>query len=269
MANKKQKKKDQQVRSAFKALDKLYGSMPDTVGCLEYINKPESEGGCAGRCCRHLNPHVFHVEFLHTWKHVLQNWTWDRIINLVERAIRNYLSTRPTKGCIFWDPDSKLCQQHLTRPWNCRVYSITPDEEMKPRIEKLKILYQNRVDAVIFDQCRLPKTVDGTEVTTEMTSKWWKQLVDIEKSLGVKDTDIKKNTTYMTYHDHLLLHVMPDYVMKQLGILKLHGEGFEKETAIKGIMDGFRKRLEKEGLIHVDPAPSAEAVDVQKTPSNS
>ena len=244
-------KKDKQILDAFSRLEKLYSGIPDTQGCMEHINKPKEEGGCGGWCCQFQNPAVVQVEWLHTWKYVLKNFTFEQIMHLIERAIRTYLSSRPTKGCIFFDKESKLCTIHEVRPFNCRIYGITPEEEIKPRIERLKILYKGRVDAVVRDQCNLVSTVDGKKVTTEMTSSWWSKLIEIEKSIGIKGKDINDSGsgTYMTYHDHLLIHIMPDFVMKQLGILRLHGENHEKETAIKGIIDGFRKKLASQGLV--------------------
>jgi Fe-S-cluster containining protein len=244
--DKNENKRDKLVQSAFKQLEKFYATIPDTEGCMANISKPTSEGGCGGWCCMHQNPHVTQVEFLYTWKYVLKNWDFGQITALIEAAIRNYLSSRLTKGCIFFDRESKMCKIHEVRPFNCRIYGITPEEEIKPRIERLRILAKGQIDAVVKDQCPLVKTVDGTVVTEKHTADWWKKLVEIEKSIGIKASQIndKGSGTYMTYHDHLLLHVTPDTVLKQLQILKAHGENYEKETAIKGIMDGFRKKIE-------------------------
>ncbi len=239
------KNKDKSVNRAFQQLEQVYKSIPDTKGCMEHINMPRDQGGCGGWCCLHQNPHVLHIEFLNTWKSVLRSWDWEDVVNLIERAIRSYLSVKPTKGCIFFDKESKLCTIHKTRPFNCRVYGITPEEEMKPRIERLKILYKNRIDAVVKDQCNLVSTTDGTVVTTDMTAKWWKQMVEVEELAGTKKKDIhdRGDGSYMTFHDHILIHVCPDVVMKQLQILRMHGEIQEKETAILGIMAGFKKKI--------------------------
>jgi len=259
MAN---KKRDKQVNRAFSQLNALYNSLPDTKGCMENIDKPQSEGGCGGWCCQIQNPHVLYVEFLNSWHYILKNWEWHKVANLIEASLRNYLSKRATKGCVFFDMEKKLCSQHKTRPLACRVYGIEPEEEFKPKFERLKVLYQNEPTADIRDQCGLVSTVDGTKVTRKMTQDWWNKLVEIEKEMGVKKAHINDKTggTYHTYHDHVLLHVMPDVVMKQVQILRLHGKDEEKEIAIHGIMEGFRKKLQAAYGVdeeEVGPSPSA------------
>lgn len=240
------KNKDKSVNQAFNQLRKVYATIPDTKGCMEHINLPREQGGCAGWCCVHQNPHVLHIEFLNTWRDIIKNWDWQDIVSLIERAMRNYLSSKPTKGCIFFNKESKLCTIHETRPFNCRLYGITPEEEMKPRIERLRVLYKNRIDAVVKDQCGLVTTVDGKQVTTAMTAKWWKQMLEVEELAGTKKKDIhdRGDGSYMTFHDHILIHVCPDVIMKQLEILRQHGETAEKEIAIKGIIEGFKKKIE-------------------------
>jgi Fe-S-cluster containining protein len=270
-------KRDKQVNRAFAQLNTLYNSLPDTKGCMENINKPQAEGGCGGWCCQIQNPHVLYVEFLNTWKHILKSWEWQKVANLIESALRNYLSKRATKGCVFFDMEKKLCSQHTTRPLACRVYGIEPEDEFKPKFEKLKVLYANNPEADIRPQCPLVSTVNGTKVTKKMTQDWWDKLVEIEKGLGVKKAQINDKTggTYHTYHDHILLHVVPDVVMKQVQILRLHGKDDEKETAIQGIMEGFRKKLKAAYGVADDavegPAPSAKPPEpvIKKNPKAS
>jgi Fe-S-cluster containining protein len=239
-------KKEKQLQKAFNALEKVYKEIPETEGCLKYTALPKEQGGCGGHCCQYINPHVMKVEFLRSWTTVLRTWDWEEICALIERAIRNYLSSYVTKSCIFWNKDTKLCMQHRTRPLQCYLYGITPDEEMKPRIERLRILYKDQPGAVFKDQCNLVTTVDGRKVTTKMTDDWHKQTMEIEESIGIKKKDIhdKEGGTYLTFHDHLLLHICPSKVMKQLQILRFHGNNTEKEIAIKGIIDGFRNKIQ-------------------------
>jgi len=248
---KKQTKREKQISRGFAAINAVYRELPDTQGCMEHINKRTEQGGCGGWCCRLQNPHVLFVEFLNTWEYILKKWEWQSIHDLIERAIRNYLSQSVIKGCIFWDQNTKLCGCHTVRPYNCRIYGIVPEEEIKPRIEQLRVLYQDPNGHFIKDQCSLVSTVDGKPVTTSMTNNWWKKMTEAEESIGIKKRDIhaeNSSGSYMTYHDHLLIHILPDFVMKQLQILRVHGNMEEKETAIRGIMEGFKSRLSQEGV---------------------
>ena len=240
------KKKNKKLEKAHTKLSVLYRQIPETEGCMKWLNKTKEEGGCGAWCCKIQNPQVLSVEFFNSWKHVLENWEGDKIADLIEAAMRNYLTSRVTKGCIFHDKEDGTCMQHQQRPYNCRIYGITPEEEFKPRYERLKVLYQDDLNVIIRDQCDKVSTVDKVEVTTKMSDKWWVEACEIEESIGVKKEDIhdREGGTYLTFHDHLLLHVVPNNLMAQLTHMKLHGNDFEKDLAIKGLMKGFRKVFE-------------------------
>lgn len=231
-------------KKAFIKLNQLYSKIPETEGCIKNLNLPKEES-CNGWCCCFQNPQLLYVEFLNTWNYVLNNWSLDEIAGLIESAINNYLTDIVSKSCIFWDRETKLCKQHETRPYNCRIYSITPEEEFKPRYERLKVLHQGKFGAVIRDQCDLVSTKDGSEVTTQMTDDWWNELVEVEKFIGIKPNEINDDMggTYRTYHDHLLLHICPDSVLERLQDLRLYGTPLEKKAAVKGLMAHFEKKL--------------------------
>ncbi len=237
--------KSKKIERAIIALEKLYKEIPETKGCLECIEKDKSEGGCGAWCCSKQNAQVLYCEFIRTWKYILDYWSSEQIADLIEVAMENYVSSLPTKGCIFWDKETKLCKQHKSRCYNCFLYGITPEEEFRPRYKKLKAFYKDNPLAVIKDQCKLISTINGKEITKSRTTVWWKRLIEIERSLGIKKKDIsdKPGGSYLTYHDHLLLQVCSDVIMQQLQMLRVYATDIEKYVAIKGIMDGFRKKM--------------------------
>ena len=177
--------KEKAYKKAFVAVEKLYEEIPDTRGCMEHINKDPSCGGCGGNCCKFQNPQLLYIEFMRTWKYVLDTFSKEQQVELIEKVLKNYLSNVPTKGCIFWNKETKLCGQHKTRPLACYLYGITPDEEFAPKYERLKQYYANDPAAVIMDQCKLVSTIDGRKLTMKDTDGWWHRLVNIEKSIGI------------------------------------------------------------------------------------
>lgn len=233
------------VSEYFLKLEKLYNKIPGTKGCLESISKPKKDGGCGGWCCEFQNPQVLYVEFLYAWKHILNEWNVDNIIELIERSIRSYLSEMPTKGCVFFNKENKTCTVHSKRPYNCRIYGITPEEEFKPRYERLKVLYQDHPFAVIRDQCDLVKTENGEKVTIEDTTNWWEEIVEIEKNMGIKEEEINDDDggSYRTFHDHILLQICGDDIMEKLQNLRINGKFHEKEIAVKNLMVVFRNSI--------------------------
>lgn len=195
--------------------------------------------------CKFQNPQVLSIEWKNTWSHVLKEWSIDEIIDVVEKAVRNYLTDVPTKGCIFWNEDTKMCKVHETRPYNCRIYGITPEEEFKPRYERLKKMYEGNILAVVRDQCDLVSTESGDPVTIEQSTRWWTEAVSAERASGTPMGRINDEPggLYLTYHDHLLLQIMSNSIMGELQALRQGGEREQKEIYIRTMINGLRKKL--------------------------
>ena len=230
---KKKSLKNPKVKENLQALRRLYKDIPDTVGCMENINK---EGGCGAWCCLLQCPPFLYIEFLNVWNHILNNWSTEKILDLIEKCIRTHISKKITKGCVLWDPETKLCLAHQQRPFNCRIYSITPDHEIKPRLEKFRKLYEKFPEVIIKDQCNLVKTADGSVV--ESTDQWWRNITNCEERIGIPASMIRnvEDGSYLLFHDHLLLHTCSDKALEMLP---------KTEAEIKPYMDNLRKNIQK------------------------
>lgn len=224
-----------------KLLKWIYGKIPETKGCMEHISKPESEGGCGAWCCREQNPQVLYVEFLNAWHHVTHTWKKAAFLDLMERALRAYLFNEHRRGCIFWDRESKMCSIHEQRPFNCRVYGITPEEEFKPRYERLRVIYPD-----LREQCNLVSTVSGQPVTKKDIDDWWKLVNNAEKAIGVNPKKIHDGFqgTYRTFYEHVLLETMGEEGMQMLSDTRAVGSDEEKEAILQKALDGLRRILD-------------------------
>jgi len=138
----------------------------------------------------------------------------------------NYIKGLTTKGCIFFDTEKYTCKIHNYRPLSCFLYGITPDEEFKPRFEKIKKEYKGVLGAIVKEQCNLIKTKDDKPVTMDDTNKWFEELNEIEKIFGIERHKISDGPggSYRTFHDHILLFMVPDSIMKELQDLRMTGE---------------------------------------------
>jgi len=221
------------LENCKKLLDYIYKQIPDTKGCMENIDK---EGGCGAWCCAFQNPQVLYSEFLLTWDYIVKNWTDERISKLIERSLENYFTDRTSKGCVFWDRDTRKCSQHETRPFNCRIYGITPEEEWKPRYERLKILYPDT-----REQCGLVSTEDDSEVTKKNIDKWWSELKGAEHSIGIDKDLINDNPTgsYRTYHDHVLLHFLGEDGLYTISDIREFGSDEEKKKCTAQLLSAY------------------------------
>lgn len=233
------------IKESSARLETLYNRIPDTKGCMDHIDKSEADGGCGAWCCKTQNPQVLYSEFLNTWSMITSTWEDSKIESLVEKCLRRYLFSDKYKGCSFLDTDTNKCSQHSTRPFNCRTYGIIPEEEFKPRYERLKVLYPDS-----RNQCNLVSTVNGEAVTKRDMDSWWLEMNAIEMSLGIKKdlvTDAPGGS-YRTYHDHILIHLLGEKGMQDLSELREKGEDKWKNFAIKNILIAMKKFRIKEKM---------------------
>jgi len=243
--------KNEKTKKAFLKLQDIYSTIPETKGCLEHIKKMEivkQEGGddqgyyCGGWCCQIQTPQLLYSEFLLLWDFVSKNWDDEELCDLFEKCMRNAINDLPSKGCVFFDEKESKCKVHGVRPYNCRIYGITPDEEFNPRYERLKKEYQTILGAVIKPQCELVSTIDDSEITTKNTDDWWNEIAAVERMLGIpmdRVTD-EMGGTYRSTHDHILLYNMPENVLNALAGIQLYSDHLDKIKAVSEIMSNLR-----------------------------
>jgi Fe-S-cluster containining protein len=215
------------LKAARKDLRNIYNDVPETEGCMESLPS------CGAWCCQHQSPSLFYSEFLNTYWAINHQWSKKQLSDLFIRAVRSYIAGKATKGCIFWDRDSKKCMQHETRPFNCRTYGQVPEEDFRPRFERLKVLYAERPDAFLKEQCGLVKTV-GTPPTSRQMNDWFEEIKLVEQDIGITrglmhDGD---GGTYRTYQDHILLQMAPPTLLSQLSHVRETASLEEKEAFV-------------------------------------
>ena len=228
---------DSDLKRARKALKRLYEDIPETDGCMVNIEK---EGGCGAWCCQHQSPSLFYSEFLYAWLHV-EKWEKQKLVDLMLRCVENYLDRNPTKGCVFWDRETKMCGIHKNRPFNCRTYGQIPEEDFKPRYERLKVLYADDPFAVVKDQCHLvtsPKPPSKSQM-----DEWFKELQFIEKDIKIDQKLMNDGDggSYRQFHDHIILQTCSPAVIDKLVSLRTRGTDRQRST----FLVDFRKDLEQ------------------------
>ncbi len=231
--------RNKKTQKAFSKLHNIYNSIPATKGCLEGISE---EGGCNAWCCRIQTPQLLYSEFLLLWHFISKNWDDKELCDLFEKCMLNAINDIPSKGCVFFDKETCMCKVHDVRPYNCRIYGITPPEEFNPRYEKIKEEYKTIFGATIKPQCELVSTVDGKELTTKNTDDWWNEIASVERMIGIpmKLVTDEFGGTYRTPHDHVLLYNMPENVLNGLAAIKLYTDNFDKIKEVGAIMSSLR-----------------------------
>lgn len=209
--------RDNNIRAPLVSLKVLYDVLPKTTGCEQC---PSVNGDNRDWCCKRLNPSMYYAEFLYAWKEA-QTWGKQRRLQLIIRAIRNYINNSLTKGCIFY---TDTCNIYNKRPLTCRTYGVIPQDEWNDRIEMSKKRFGDNYSPP--SQCNLVKTQDGSLVTKEMDNKWFAHTAKCEKRIGVSSTVIKNHDgdigSYRTFHDHLLVELFENDFLNMLTAVKLN-----------------------------------------------
>jgi Fe-S-cluster containining protein len=236
--------KNKKADKIFSKLHNIYKTIPETMGCMDNISIGEA---CNGWCCRIQTPQLFYSEFFLIWQYISKNWNDDEICDLLEKCMINAVNELPSKGCVYFDDKTSQCKVHKKRPYNCRIYGITPDEEFNPRYEKLKEEYKTILGSVIKPQCNLVSTTDGEKVTVEDINKWWSKIVEVERELGIPRDMINDEMggSYRSQHDHVLLYNMPENVLNSLAGIKMYESFEEKLKAIKEIISCIRNHFKE------------------------
>lgn len=193
--------KDPNEYKKTKRLNVIYNSFPETTGCekCKEVNGDNSEW-----CCKFQSPSMYYSEFFYIWNDVRSTWTKEKKIALIIRAIKNYLSNKISKGCIFFDSG---CQIYDRRPFECRFYGVIPQESWDKRWNSLK---ERLGDNFSFKpQCNLVSFVKDTKITPEEENQYYERIKTIEKDIGVPEDIINDHDgpkgSYRTFHDHLLI----------------------------------------------------------------
>ena len=122
---------------------------------------------------------------------------------------------------------------------------ITPEEEFKPRYEKAKQTYKGIIGAVVRDQCHLISICNGKKITVVDINNHWDQLINIEELIGINKKYINDDIggSYRTFHDHLLLYMMPDNIMEELQKFRFSKDEKTKRIAVEQFINFFHKKL--------------------------
>ena len=228
--------KNEKSNKCFSHLIGIYSNIPQTKGCMENLEN------CGAWCCRIQTPQFLYSEFLNIWSYISVHFSDAQICDLIERCMLNAVNTCPSKQCVFFDGDAKLCSIHKVRGYNCRIYAITPVEEFNKRYEKIKEEYSHIPFAVVRPQCELVSTCNLVEVTSEDIDNWWKKLVEIEHYLGIKKKFINDDQggSYRSPHDHILLYLMPTNILNAVAGIRLYDDETKKIIAVKEIVASIR-----------------------------
>lgn len=214
---------------SFAKLNELYSQMPDTTGCV----------GC-GRCCKIQHPHCYLCEFINMYTYVIDNWTKNEVNTLIIDCVERYLSNDMNKPCVFLSEDNK-CKVYNNRDYNCRAFGMVPKKIYAKHVKQVKKNFPGvRLGLEKQSDCcgsvKPEKFIGGKKL-----NEIFKNIYELDRDFGVSEEDMANGSTYMTFHDHLLLFVYGNNVpfINQLTEIKRNGTDSDKKQIVEEIRKQF------------------------------
>jgi Fe-S-cluster containining protein len=213
---------DDNIGAPVVSLNILYESLPATEGCENCLSCHSEKDWC----CLHINPSMYYVEFLNVWKEV-QKWSKEKRLQIILRAIKNYLSNNDSKGCIFYD---SKCLVYKSRPLQCRFYGVISEESWNKRSESIKKQYDVENMSEEFRaklvQCNLVKCKGEDDcISIQNENKWFIHAAKCEARIGVNPKTILEHDgpkgSYRTFHDHIMLEFFENESLNKLTQFKM------------------------------------------------
>jgi Fe-S-cluster containining protein len=184
---------------------------------------------CQGRCecCKVAMPQMNYCEFSQ-----LVNEIWDTTsksdkIELICKSIEYFFHNQfeewgmesLVKPCMLLSEDGK-CKYYDSRPMNCRIYGLWPEDIYKERVDKFEDAYEGmlkREELPLNKQCPYVKRVDESKpLTEEVIDALFEQLNELDSRLGnFSKLQLEQRENYRTFHDWLLFKVYgEDWLVK-------------------------------------------------------
>ncbi len=218
----------------------LHEEMPKTTGCDRC---KEVNGDNVDWCCKTTNPSMYYVEFLNSWQAVQDEWSKDDKLDLVVRAIRNYLSESLEKGCIFYHGG---CTTYDKRPFACRMYGVIPKQTWDER----RVIFKGRYGEDFEPRAQCDMVTADKEISREMEDNWFLFIRRAEERIGVPEAVInghdEPHGSYRTFHDHMLVELFPPEFLNYLTKLRLSSPS--EEDIDKFIIE-VRKQMSQGSII--------------------
>ena len=185
---------------ALVSLKVLYEGMPTSTGCETCLDVNGEDD--LHWCCTQQNPNMFHIEYEHATAQI-SHWSRKKRVDLIERALRGYLSRDFNQACIFYDGG---CTIYETRPFACRMFGVIPKETWDEGVAKFLV---DHPKVIARPQCDLVR--QKTPVTASQHRKWSDHIRNCELQSGRSEREIrlhdKRGGGYRTFYEHILIEL--------------------------------------------------------------
>jgi len=222
-----------------------------------YNNVIDLSTTCKGKCecCETAMPTMSYAEFSQIITEIWDKEANETKIDLICKSIEYFFHYEFSKfgmetmikPCMLLDDEGK-CEYYESRPLNCRLYGLWPDEMYKARVDKFEKAYDGlleRKDIPLNTQCPYVKRVDESqELTEDIIEELFKALDDLDSRVGYfSETQIKQGENRRTFHDWMLLKIWGERGLSELTTVMLGLDKDGVEDQIKAFKDVIREKF--------------------------
>ena len=177
-------------------------------------------------CCRNLTccsigcPSMNMCEFTQLMQEIWNKESKERKSDLICKSLEYFFHNdfakfgmeTMQKKCMLLDEGNKGCSYYESRPLNCRLYGLWPEDVYKARVDRFEKAYQGlltRDQLPLNTQCPNVRRVDPSKpLTKEVFDEMFARLDDLDRQIvGFSSVQIKNRENYRTLHDWILYKV--------------------------------------------------------------
>lgn len=192
------------LEKLFHKLKNCYSSLPVTT-CQNCPNKDKNTADC----CRIDNPPIYLIEFLNIIYYYFENKTIEEFNDIVFKCYEWLFDLSKHIPCIFLK-EPNICEIYNKRGFNCRNYSLVPDDEWEER-RKLFVELTGEKHDLMDKQCtnvriESPKfLIRNSAQNKKIQDDVFNNIIKLDARLGINIKEVYNNKTRMSFPLHLLL----------------------------------------------------------------
>lgn len=222
-----------------------------------YNNVIDLRTTCNGRCecCKVAMPTISYAEFSQLVTEIWDKEANETKIDVICKCIEYFFHYEfdkfgmetMIKPCMLLDGNGH-CEYYESRPLNCRLYGLWPEDMYKNRVDKFEKAYEGKLkreEIPLNTQCPHVKRVDDSEELTEdVIEELFQALDDLDARVGYfSKAQIKQGENRRTFHDWMLLKIWGEDNLSSLTTLMLGLDKEGIEDQIKAFKDVIREKF--------------------------
>jgi len=225
------------------------------------------ETTCDGRCecCKVAMPQVNYCEFLQLMYEAWNNETRGGKIDLICKSIEYFMHNEfekfkmktLIKPCMLLTEEGQ-CRYYESRPLNCRLYGLWPEDTYNERVDKFTKAYEGlleRSEIPLNTQCPYVKRKDESEpLTMDVINGLFAKLDSLD-TLTKKFTDnqIQNKENYRAFHDWLLWTIFGEDWLSTMTSFVLAADADAIDDLIEQVKKAVRDKFAKDNLPDLPP----------------